>query len=78
MQTFVQDARYAARAFARSPGFTAIVVLTLALGIGANAVIVSLIDTLSRGAPAPLRSRGSLAHARSRDNNRPFMRSVLG
>ena len=54
MQTLVQDARYAARAFVRSPGFTAIVVLTLALGVGANAVIVSLIDTLYlRPLPVP-------------------------
>ena len=54
MQTLLQDARYAARAFARSPGFTAIVVLTLALGVGANAVIVSLIDTLYlRPIPVP-------------------------
>jgi predicted permease len=58
MQTFLQDVRYAARAFGRSPGFTAIVVLTLALGVGANAVIVSLIDTLYlRPIPVPAADR---------------------
>ena len=62
MQTLVQDARYAARAFARSPGFTAIVVLTLALGVGANAVIVSLVDTLYLR-PIPVPGAQRIVHA---------------
>ncbi len=41
-----KDARYALRAFARSPGFVATVVLTLGLGIGANTAIFSLIDAV--------------------------------
>jgi macrolide transport system ATP-binding/permease protein len=41
-----KDARYALRAFARNPGFAAIVVLTLGLGIGANTAIFSLIDAV--------------------------------
>jgi predicted permease len=55
----MQDFRYALRMMRRAPGFTAVAILSLALGIGANTAIFSLIDTLMLR-PLPVRNPGEL------------------
>ncbi|HZX97691.1 MAG TPA: ABC transporter permease [Myxococcales bacterium] len=54
MESFVQDLKYGLRSLRKAPGFTAVAVLALALGIGANTVLFSVISfSLLRPVPFP-------------------------
>ena len=59
MDTLFQDLRYAARTLLKNPGFTALTTLCLALGIGVNSTIFSVVDTVAIR-PLPFRDPGAL------------------
>ena len=62
----VHDARYAARTLRKNPGFTAITLLSLALGVGANTAIFQLLDTLHLR-KLPVARADELARVKIRD-----------
>ena len=71
MGTLMQDFRYAIRSLSRVPGFTTTVIISLALGIGANALVYSLVDSLVlRPFPYPEAERLVAVGVRYADDDR--------
>jgi predicted permease len=70
-ESFLRDARYAVRGFVKSPGFTIVAVLTLALGIGANTAVFQLLDAV-RLRSLPIQSPQKLAELRIAGGNKGF------
>ena len=60
LETFLQDIRFGARILRKNPSFTAIAILTLALGVGANSAIFSVINSILLR-PLPVKDPGQIA-----------------
>jgi predicted permease len=71
LDTLFQDLAYACRQLRRNPAFAAAAVLTLALGIGANAAIYQVLDAVLFRA-LPVRDPASLVEVQLIENNRPI------
>src|SRR5712692_9993720 len=73
MSTLWQDLRYAARALAKSPGFTLAAVLGLSLGIGLNTVMFRIVDSLLLAPlPYPHAERLLLAQVVQKSSREPW------
>lgn len=68
MPTLIQDVRYAIRLFVKRPGFAAVAILTLALGIGATTAIFTVVNTVLLS-PLPFRDADRLVEVRILSRN---------
>ncbi|HUJ30765.1 MAG TPA: ABC transporter permease [Candidatus Acidoferrum sp.] len=76
MGTLWQDVKYGWRMLRRSPGFAVVAVLTLAIGIGANAAIFSVVDTIVLR-PLPFVDSGRIVVIFDTNANRKILRGTV-